>query len=233
MPKRKAAKVGPKELRAMMLERFDQIGSEPIFGNIVAEEGMKDFNTYDKSVSFHIDTSLRTGEVKGSTVTFYNGRGLISSVYIPFSDDDAYAEKVGKIINFGLHEAQTIPFDELTEERLGVEDVELVGNDVGGRSGNKATTKTVSIRTGAIKTGFFDWLLEGPSVLIMPISKVTNDSDNCRPEFDKCVAVKNYRSDFVTLGKAALQRARLALNREEANLHPDDKYHASRPKWSK
>lgn len=217
----------------MMMERFDQIGNEPTFGDIVMEDGMKDFNTYDKSVSLHVDTSLRTGEVKSSTVTFYNGRGLISSVYIPYGDGDEYAEKVGKVINFGLHEAQTIPFEELTEERIGVADVELVGNDVGGRSNNKATTKSVSVRTGAIKAGIFDWLLESPSVLIIPISKVTNDSDNCRPELDKCVVVKDYRHDHVTLGKAALQRARLALNREEANLHPDDKYHAARPKWAK
>jgi hypothetical protein len=50
---------------------------------------------------------------------------------------------------------------------------------------------------------------------------------------DKCVLVKNYRTDLRTLGLAALQRARVALSREEANLHPDDAYHSARPKWSK
>jgi hypothetical protein len=97
----------------------------------------------------------------------------------------------------------------------------------------KRPQKRPVIQTGALKTGVFDWSLGTPAVVIRPISSVTNDSDNCKPEMDKCVLVKNYRTDRRTLGLAALQRARVALSREEANLHPDDAYHSARPKWSK
>ncbi len=70
------------------------------------------------------------------------------------------------------------------------------------------------------------------SLVLVPYSAVTNDSNNICPEDDKMVSVFNYTTDPATLGKAILQRALCALSREEAKLHPDGKYHGERAKWA-
>jgi hypothetical protein len=238
MPKRKAAKVGDKEFRAMMLERLDKIGTtEPVLGEAIPQAAMKGFNCFDQSASLNIDMSVRTEEIRGATVSFFNGKGGGNSVFVPYSDGDDFAEKIGKVAIFGLHEAMTHPAEDLNVDLLAVEGVEWLGNDEDSREKRmafykKASIKSVDIRTGAIKDGYFDWLKDDPPVVIMPISNKANTTMSVQPELDKCVVLRDYRTNSVALGKAALQRAILALSREEANLHPDNKYHGSR-KWAK
>lgn len=184
----------------------------------------------------NVDISMKTGEIRGATVSFFNGRGGGNSVYIPYSDGDEFPEKIGKVALFGLHEAMQHPADDLNGDLLGVEGVEWLGNDEESLNrkltfGKKASIKTVYIRTGAIKDGHFDWMKDTPPVLLMPVSDVANNTQMANPELDKCVVLRNYREDPITLGRAALQRAVLALSREEAKYHADDKYHGSR-KWA-
>jgi hypothetical protein len=83
MSKRKAAKAGGKDLREAMLERLETVGStEPVVGEIVAEEAMKENGSYEQSVTLLIDMSVRTGDIKSVTFQFYNGRGTRSGVYL-------------------------------------------------------------------------------------------------------------------------------------------------------
>jgi hypothetical protein len=62
-----------------MLERLETVGStEPIVGEIVAEEAMKENGSYEQSVTLLIDLSVRAGDIKSVTFQFYNGRGTRS-----------------------------------------------------------------------------------------------------------------------------------------------------------
>mmetsp|Transcript_7948 Transcript_7948/g.16141 ORF Transcript_7948/g.16141 Transcript_7948/m.16141 type:complete len:241 (+) Transcript_7948:70-792(+) len=239
MPKRKAAKVGNKEFRALMFERMERIGNqEPVIGEPIPQDALKGFNSFDQSASLTVDMSTRTGEFRSARVGFYNGRGNDCSVFIPYSDGDEFPEAIGKAVVFGLHEAMQHPADELNADLIGitVEGVEWMGDDAESmaqkvKMSKKATNKRVSFLTGYVKDGHFDWLADTPPVVIRPVSDVANNSLSVQPELDKCVMVRNYHDNLRELGAAGLQRVIFALSREEANLHPDGKYHGDR-KWA-
>ena len=144
-------------------------------------------------------------------------------------DYPGFPSAIGQVVLFALTEALTIPADELTVERIGVtEDAELYGEDSSAelsKMKGKASVKSVLCKTGAtIEPSVTD-------VLLIPLSGVTNDSWAFQPELDEMVVVPD-KHDVQLLGEAILQRAVVALSRDEAKLHPDVKYHGERRKWA-
>ena len=131
---------------------------------------------------------------------------------------------MAKVVSFGLTSALYLPADNVLEsiQALGVADLEYYGdNDKEiSRLSKKPSMKWVTCLTGATKPTLLERVTftVSSSLVPVPYSAVTNDSNNIRPEEDKMVSVFNYTSDPATLGKAILQRALVALSREEAKF---------------
>lgn len=190
--------------------------------------------------------SFKTEDIRGALISFYNGRGNKVGAYIPNISDEVENEEpalkfgtsIAKVVSFGLTNAMYLPADNLVDSiiALGVEDLEYYGdNDKEiSRLSKKPSMKWVCCLTGATKPTLLERITftVSSSLVLVPYSAVTNDSNNICPEEDKMVSVFNYTTDPTTLGKAILQRALYALSREEAKLHPDGKYHGERAKWA-
>jgi hypothetical protein len=239
-PKKKARKLTDKDFREALLARLERIGTtEPLVGTECPKDSLKGFNSYDTSVSVRVDMSYRTEEIRGASVSFYNGRGNSVGAYLPNSGESItdFRINLAKIVCFGLDTAMRLPADDVPTSLAALEIPDLeFGNEMT-KVGNKASLKWVTVATGATKPTLFESITFSAftkSVAITPISAVTNNSSNLCPENDKVVLFNNYNSETEqeTLGKAILQRSILALSREEAKFHPDGKYHGERMKWA-
>eukprot|EP01032_Pedospumella_encystans_P018819 gene18819-21414_t len=248
MPKRKAKKLTDKDFRDLLLARLERIGSEehPTIGEPCPKELLRGPNQHDKCVSVWVDMSFKTEDIRGALISFYNGRGNKVGAYVLNNSEAAenedplltFGTSIAMVVSFGLTSAIYLPADNVLEsiQALGVADLEYYGdNDKEiSRLSKKPSMKWVTCLTGATKPTLLERVTftASSSLVLVPYSAVTNDSNNICPEEDKMVLVFNYTSDPAILGKAILQRALVALSREEAKLHPDGKYHGERAKWA-
>lgn len=248
MPKRKAKKLTDKDYRELLLARLERIGNEehPTIGVPCPIELRKGTNQYDKCVSVYVDMSFKTEEYRGALVTFCNGRGNNVGAYIPHISDEAadaevnsaFGTSIAKVVSFGLTSAMYLHADDVFASvlALGIEDLEYFNdNDKEiSRLSKKPSMKWVCCLTGATKPTLLAQITftVSSSLILVPYSAVTNNSSSICPEEDEMVSVFNFMNDPSTLGKAILQRALVALSREEAKFHPDGKYHGERAKWA-
>lgn len=226
-PKKKARKLTDKDFRQMLLDRIESADKEPI-GTLYNEPMGFAENTSGGSTQIRVEMSIRTAAIRGALVSFYNGRGRLVSCYIAKDGDgEDFPAAVGKAAKFGVETAMTLPADELTAEKIGIEGVEWYEDDPerakeAGKLSSKGSMKHVSC--SATKNG------GSYKYFLTPWSGITNDSWATVPEENQRVEIDG--DDELQLGKTILQRAVFALSREEAKLHPDGKYHGERRKWA-
>lgn len=214
-----------------MLERLDDVRKEALIGQKI------DFETIPKDEEANVNVrcqQTKAGVLKQVYVSFYSSKGEICALQMDAGD--ATPEVVGKALQWAMGDAFRTSWKELKEAPESIRDASTLIHPALddepaaaakelGKEMNKGNMKWVTIK-----------LFKGGSAraIITPWSAMTNDSHAILPEKEEVVEVPEPMDAGRAgiLGGAALQRCRLALSREEANLHPGDEYKASRPKWA-
>lgn len=226
-PRKKQKKTSDKEYGEILVARLAAT-EDPMIGTPAPAPHETD--SYDGSCQVRLETSFKTGTVKGALVTFYNGRGRSVACYIENNDNiEELQQYIGKAAKFGVT-AMSIDADLLTGDLVGIPGLQWFADDEDDRQAaskldKKPTMKWVTCRhkrTGLIRST--------NQYLLIPTSAVTLDSWSAISETDRCISIDN--PDDVLLGQAVMQRAVFALSREEAKFHPDPKYHGERRKWA-
>ena len=224
-PRKKQKKTSDKEYREILLARL-AAAEDPVVGT----PAPADPEDYDGSCQIRLETSFKTGAIKGALLTFYNGRGRSVACYIDNNDNtEELQQNIGKAAKFGVT-AVSIDADTLTGDLIGIPDLQWFGDDeddrlVASKLEKKPTMKWVTCHHKSAGLVF-----TANQYRLTPMSAITLDSWSLFPESDRCVLIEN--PDDALLGQAIMQRAMFALSREEAKFHPDPKYHGERRKWA-